>query len=294
MVSCAQAQKTTFTNRRFERPNIIIILADDMGYSDIGCYGGEILTPNIDKLASNGIRFKQFYNTARCCPTRASLLTGLSPHQTGVGHMTENPFEQTSENWGTAGYQGFLNKNCVTIAQVLQGTGYHTYMSGKWHLGFHGEDKWPKQRGFQKYYGILAGASSYFRPEGDRGLYYNNTKLPPPEEGYYTTDAFTDSAIAFVSAPKDETPFFLYLAYNAPHWPLQAKAEDIEKFKGIYDKGWDSIREIRYKKQLSLGIIDAKTTLSPRDSLVRAWKDLTKTEQFMQLKLVLWIRTSGS
>ncbi len=262
-----------------QRPNIIVIMADDMGYSYLSCYGSEISPPNIDGLASKGIRFKQFYNTARCCPTRASLLTGLFPHQTGVGHMTEEPLNKNAESWGTPGYQGYLNRSCVTIAEVLSTAGYHTYMTGKWHLGMHGEEKWPLQRGFEKYYGILAGAASYFKPQGGRGLTYNNTNLLPPEANYYTTDAFTDSAIAFVNTQKDNKPFFLYLAYNAPHWPLQAKPEDIKKFEGMYEKGWDVVREERYKRQLRLGVIDSKSALSPRDSAVRPWNKLNKNEQ---------------
>lgn len=262
-----------------QQPNIILIMADDMGYSDIGCYGSEIPTPNIDKLASNGIRLKQFYNTARCCPTRASLLTGLAPHQTGIGHMTEEPGNEAAEHWGTPGYQGYLNRNCVTIAEVLQPAGYHTYMAGKWHLGQQGEDKWPLQRGFGQYYGILSGAASYMKPQGGRGLTYNNTKLPPPAGDYYTTDAFTDSAVAFLQAQTDDKPFFLYLAFNAPHWPLQAKQTDIQQFQQLYTKGWDAIREERYKKQLQLGIVDKTIKLTARDTSARAWADLSSDEK---------------
>lgn len=262
-----------------QRPNIILIMADDMGYSDIGCFGSEIPTPNIDKLASKGIRLSQFYNTARCCPTRAMLMTGLFPHQTGIGHMTEEPGNEAAANWGTPGYQGSLNKNCVTVAEVLKPAGYHTYMTGKWHLGQKGEEKWPLQRGFEKYYGILSGAASYMKPQGLRGLTYNNTKLSPPEGNYYTTDAFTDSAISFLNAQSDEKPFFLYLAYNAPHWPLQAKPEDIKKFENFYLKGWDEVREARYQKQLKLGIINKTTKLTARDSTVREWKALTEEEK---------------
>src|SRR3954466_11946516 len=189
-----------------ERPNIVLIMADDMGYSDISCFGSEIPTPNLDKLASKGIRFTQFYNGARCCPTRASLLTGLFPHQTGIGQMSEEPNDTASFHWGTRGYQGYLNKNCVTLAEVLGAAGYHTFMSGKWHLGMHGEEKWPLQRGFEKYYGILAGATSYFKPQGGRGLTSENTKLDPPTGNYYTTDAFTDSAISFINNQHDQKP----------------------------------------------------------------------------------------
>lgn len=262
-----------------QRPNIVLIMADDMGYSDIGCFGSEIPTPNLDKLAGKGIRFTQFYNGARCCPTRASLMTGLFAHQAGIGQMSEEPRDTSLFHWGTPGYQGFLNRNCVTLAEVLSTAGYHTYMSGKWHLGMHGESKMPLQRGFEKYYGILAGAASYFKPQGGRGLWYMNMKLPPPEGNYYTTDAFTDSAIAFVNEQEDDEPFFLYLAFNAPHWPLQAKEADIKKFEGMYNKGWDRIREERYARQLQQGIVDASIKLSQRDTAVRAWDKLNDTEK---------------
>ena len=173
-----------------EKPNVVLIMVDDMGYSDIGCYGGEILTPNIDALASKGVRFTQFYNTSRSCPARASLMTGLYQHQAGIGQMSEDPFknpgQKSPNDWGVPGYKGFLNRNCVTIAEVLKEGGYHTYMAGKWHLGMHGEEKWPLQRGFERFYGILAGACSYLRPSGGRGLTLDNTKLPEPEAPYYT------------------------------------------------------------------------------------------------------------
>ncbi|WEK36364.1 MAG: arylsulfatase [Candidatus Pseudobacter hemicellulosilyticus] len=262
-----------------DRPNIVLVMVDDMGFSDLGCYGSEIPTPNIDKLAGTGIRLSQFYNTARCCPTRASLLTGLFPHQTGIGHMTEEPANKDAANWGTPGYQGYLNRNCVTMAEVLSTAGYHTYMTGKWHLGILGKEKWPLQRGFEKYYGILAGAASYFQPFGDRQLYHNNTPLPPPTGDYYTTDAFTDSAIAFLRQQEDRKPFFLYLAFNAPHWPLQAKPEDIRPFEGQYAKGWDLVRQQRYERQTSMGLFTGCTSLSPRDSAVRPWSALTASEQ---------------
>ncbi len=279
LFSAAKHKEEMSPEKPDERPNIILIMADDMGYSDIGCFGSEIPTPNLDRLASKGIRFSQFYNGARCCPTRASLLTGLFPHQAGIGQMSEEPSDTASYHWGTQGYQGYLNRNCVTLAEVLGSAGYHTYMSGKWHLGMHGEEKWPLQRGFEKYYGILAGATSYLKPQGGRGLWYMNTKLPAPQSKYYTTDAFTDSAIAFVNQQKDNNPFFLYLAFNAPHWPLQAKEEDIKKFEGNYLKGWDKVREERYARQLKSGIVTADTKLSTRDSAVRAWDKLSAAEQ---------------
>ncbi len=260
-------------------PNIILILVDDMGYSDIGCYGGEIPTPNIDRLAAGGLRFTQFYNTSRCCPTRASLLTGLFQHQTGIGTMAAAPANPDAfKDWGTPGYIGHLNENCVTMAEALQQSGYHTYMTGKWHVGFHQPEHRPLQRGFEKYYGILAGASSYFKPEGLRGLTYMNDSLPAPDTAYYTTDAFTDYALKFIKEQKDEQPYFLYLAYNAPHWPLQAKEEDIEKFVGKYRQGWDSLRMERYRKQQKLGLFD-QDWKPFRDTTVRAWDDLTEQQK---------------
>lgn len=261
------------------RPNIVLIMVDDMGYSDIGSYGSEIPTPNIDKLAFNGIRFSQFYNTARCCPTRASLLTGLFPHQTGIGGMTNSPRGEHWAEWGTDGYIGYLNRNCVTLAEVLKDAGYHTYMTGKWHLGYHAKDRWPLQRGFEKYYGIIAGASSYFKPQGKRGLTLMNKALPPPEEDYYTTDAFTDYAIKFVNEQEDNNPFFLYLAYNAPHWPLHAKQQDIEKFVGKYSLGWDSLRAQRFRKQVKMGLLNAEWGISQRDERVRPWSEVIDAQK---------------
>lgn len=263
------------------RPNIVLILADDMGYSDIGCYGGEISTPNIDDIASHGIRMTQFYNTSRSCPTRASLMTGLYQHQAGIGWMSEDPFKNQSrdpKDWGIPEYRGALNKNCVTIAEVLKLAGYHTYMTGKWHLGMHGEDKWPLQRGFERFYGILSGACSYLRPDGERGLTLDNMKLPAPDAPYYTTDAFTDYAMNFISEQKDNNPFFLYLAYNAPHWPLQAKKEDIAKFYNLYrEKGWDVIRKERRERMVRLGIIDSNQGFAEWEN--RKWEELTEKEK---------------
>jgi arylsulfatase A-like enzyme len=264
------------------RPNIVLIMADDMGFSDVGAFGGEIPTPNIDAIASNGIRFTQFYNTSRCCPTRASLLTGLYSHQAGIGEMSEDPFGNASDDpyhWGTAAYQGFLSNNSRTIPELLKPVGYHTYMAGKWHLGMHGQEKWPLQRGFEKYYGILAGAASYLRPAPPRGLTFMNTQLEAPDTAYYTTNAFTTNAINFVREQKDNNPFFLYLAFNAPHWPLQALPEDIALFKDKYKVGWDVIRQARFDKQVKQGLWDKDYKLSHRDERVRPWDKLTPQEQ---------------
>ncbi len=262
-----------------ERPNIVVVMVDDMGFSDIGSYGGEIPTPNLDKLAHNGVRFSHFYNAGRCYPTRASLMTGLHPHQTGIGGATNSP-KGLGGDHGVFGYRGYLNRNSVTIGEVLKDAGYNTYMTGKWHLGYHTPDRWPLQRGFDKFYGIIAGASAYFKPNGGRGLMLNNEPLPVPGDGYYTTDAFTDYAIKFVEEQKNDDPFFLYVAYTAPHWPLHAKEEDIQKFVGKYKKiGWDKLRTKRLAKQKKEGLFDKKQKLSPRDGGARAWKELTDKEK---------------
>lgn len=261
-----------------KKPNIILIMSDDMGYSDIGAYGGEVNTPNLDKLAENGLKFTQFYNTARCCPTRASLMTGLYPHQTGIGHMT-NPPASDNHDMGLPSYRGVLNRNNVTIAELLKEDGYSTYMAGKWHLGMDKQEQWPLQRGFDHFYGILAGAANYFKPEGLRGITVDNEQVEINEKDYYITDAFTDNAIKFIddSQQQEEKPFFLYLAYTAPHWPLQAPKEDIDKYRDRYDEGWQSIREERYKRMMQMGIINEETVLSDQDS--KEWESLSADKQ---------------
>ncbi|WP_146531430.1 arylsulfatase [Novipirellula artificiosorum] len=272
-----------------DRPNVVLIMADDMGYSDIGCYGGEIETPNIDALANRGLRFTQFYNTARCCPTRAAFLTGLHQHMTGIGAMTETPKGPRDDK--RPAYQGFLNRNCVTMAEVLGANGYHTYMAGKWHLGYHGKEKWPRQRGFDRFYGSIAGATSYFKPQRGRGVTLDNENLDPPTDpDYYTTDAFTDYALRFIEEQKDDKPFFLYLAYTAPHWPLHAREEDIAKYVGKYrDIGWDKLRQQRLAKQKELGIVDESTQLSMRDEGARPWSDLTdKQKQQLDYRMAVY------
>lgn len=265
-----------------EKPNILLIMVDDMGYSDLGCFGSEIPTPNLDRLAEEGIRYTNFYNTGRSCPTRASLLTGLYQHDAGIGGMSEDggemDKERSSHDQGTYGYRGALNNNCVTLAEVLKSEDYNTYMVGKWHVGLIGQEKWPLQRGFDRFYGILSGACSYLKPQGGRGLTLDNTLLPPPEQPYYTTDAFTDYALEFLkSGEKDDSPFFLYMAYNAPHWPLHAKQEDIDKFMGKYDQGWEQTREARFNRMVELGIIDESWGLAEWEN--RSWDKLTPQEK---------------
>ncbi len=252
VLACAATLLFSSVVTAADRPNIIIVLVDDMGYSDIGCYGGEIETPHLDKLAAEGLRFTQFYNSGRCCPTRASLMTGLHPHQVGIGHMTAPPGEPLGF---TGAYQGYLNDNCTTIAQVLKTAGYHTMMTGKWHLGDASQDTWPLQRGFEKFYGGLSGAFNYFKPGGDRGLTRDNKPVDPPED-FYATDDLTDVACQYISdvTATDDKPFFLYLAYNAPHWPLNAKWDDYKKYRGKYTDGWESLMKTRLAKQKAIGM----------------------------------------
>ena len=263
-------------------PNIVIILADDMGYSDIGAYGGEISTPHLDRLAEDGLRFRQFYNAGRCCPTRASLLTGQYPHQVGMGAMVSSLGSDP-----TAGpYQGYLSDQSLTIAEALRRAQYRTYMSGKWHVGEKPEH-WPRQRGFDRYFGLISGASSYYEIIRDqprvRQMALDDDLWDPPADGFYMTDAFTEYAVRFLEehahgAPSH--PFFLYVAYTAPHWPLHAPPEVVERYLGRYDMGWDSLRAQRHRRMLDLGIIDERYELSPRPAGLDAWARASDKEDW--------------
>lgn len=227
------------------RPNFVIIMADDLGFSDIGCYGAEIKTPNLDKLASKGVKFTQFYNAARCCPSRASLLTGMYPHQAGMGTMVVTKVKNRTKETPT---QGWLSKQTVTIAEVLKSTGYQTYMSGKWHVGEERPD-WPLQRGFDHYFGLISGATSYYELLPGRILLEDNEPYKIPEK-FYLTDAISDKAIGYIDQNQGSNqPFFLYVAYTAPHWPLHAPEEDIAHYRGSYLKGWDYLRAERLKNK---------------------------------------------
>lgn len=268
LLALGSAAATAFASD--SRPNIVVILADDMGYSDIGCYGSEIATPNLDRLAADGLRFTQFHNGGRCCPTRASLMTGLHPHQAGIGHMTA----PVNEPLGIEGpYQGYLNDNCVTIAQVLKEAGYHTFMTGKWHLGVNSRDVWPLQRGFDRYFGGLDGAFNYFRPGGVRGMTRDNEREKVGDD-FYVTDAFTDEACRYITdaTKADDRPFFLYLAYNAPHWPLSPKAADFERYRGKYREGWKPLMAARFAKQQELGLFGPE--VEPAPHLGPEWESL--------------------
>jgi arylsulfatase A-like enzyme len=272
------------------KPNVILIMVDDMGYSDLGNYGSEIKTPNLDRLAKEGTRLREFYNNSICAPTRASLLTGQYQHKAGVGYF--------DVNLGLPAYQGYLNKESLTLGEVFRSGGYSTLLSGKWHVGSEDESQWPVQRGFDKFYGILKGASNYFDaeplPMGKTGypvtLLKNNERLNPKQDSYYFTDEIGNNAVAFLDEQnKENKPFFLYLAFTAPHWPLQAKPVDIAKYKGRFDEGWDVLREKRIQKLKENGILLPNQTISPRDPEVPEWNKLTYDEkQFWKAKMEVY------
>lgn len=234
-----------------ERPNILLMMVDDLGFSDFGCYGSEIETPNVDALAGNGVRLNQFYNTAKCHSSRICLLTGKYTFQAGNDAMNK----------------------ALTVAEVLQHNGYFTAMAGKWHL-----KQEPTDRGFQRYWGHLSGATNFFT--GDDTFRLNGEKWSDFGEDFYTTDANVDYAIQFIDeALETDKPFFQYIAFNAPHYPLQAKKEDVQKYKGRYSIGWDELRRRRYEKQVKMGITDAKHKLSDRPDYIPAWEQLTDDER---------------
>ena len=256
------------------KPNIVVILVDDMGFSDLGCYGSEIPTPNLDALAKNGLRFTQFYNTARCCPTRAALLTGVYSHQAGIGHMTLNQ--------GLPGYVGHLNDSCVTMAEVLKPAGYFTAMTGKWHVG-QNQGVTPKSRGFDRSLNAAAGGF-YFADAPRAELFLNGEQIskddPRLPKDWYTTDLWTTYGLKFIDeALAAKQPFYLHLCHNAPHFPLQVPVADIEKFLGKYQIGWEEVRARRYARQLEMGLIDKQWANAPRPAAVKAWKDVPDEER---------------
>lgn len=282
LTSCGSGKKEEVEDTQQEkRPNIVLILADDLGYSDLGCYGGEIDTPNLNYLAENGMRFTQFYNTSRCCPSRASLLTGLYNHEAGIGEMTTDR--------GLPGYRGHITENTVTMAEVLKEAGYHTGMIGKWHVSntvvqdtpekqlnwlnhheshpwFSPEDQYPTKRGFEKYYGNIWGVVDFFDPFS---LVNDTEPVETVPDDYYHTDAISDTTVAYINEfSRDDKPFFLYVAETAPHWPLMAPEAEIKKYENTYKEGWESIREKRYRKMAKLGLIDTSVTKLPQ-----RWED---------------------
>lgn len=262
------------------RPNVILILADDMGFADLGVTGSEILTPNLDALARDGVLLTSMYNCARCCPTRASLLTGLYPHDAGVGHM--------GANLGTPAYQGLLRNDSATIAEHLRANGYRTLMSGKWHVA--GDfmareiDSWrvgdvdhptPRQRGFDRFYGIVDGVTHFFSPHY---MLEDDSRVETFPVDFYFTDAITDKAIEMIEETPDNQPFFLYLAHTAPHWPLHANPEDIARYDGVYSKGWDATRTARHETMKGMDVFQTNWDISPRDADVHPWVNEENTD----------------
>jgi len=275
--SCTTSQESGDTP-----PNIVVILADDLGYADLGCYGAtHIQTPHLDRMAAEGVRLTQFYNAGRCCPTRASLLTGLHPSQCGMGDMADNHFDYP-------GYEGYLTDRCVTIAEVLREAGYATYISGKWHVGTD-TAYWPHRRGFERSFGLVNGASSYFdiRPYRDTSwftdvtvrMYEDGRDYFPPREGFYMTDAFTDRAVRYIREHDPERPFFLYLPYTAPHWPLHAPQEEIAKYEDAFLDGWEALRRERFARQQELGVLPGQAGLTPIHENVAPWDSLDEAQR---------------
>lgn len=275
-----------------DKPNILCILADDMGYSDIGAFGAEIRTPVLDELARRGVRFTQFYNCARCCPSRATLMTGVYPHRAGVGAMVGDQ--------GKPGYRGFIRPDLPTVAERLGDAGYHTWMSGKWHCGgdyaVHRPTQWqaagdathptPTQRGFNRFYGTLAGAGSYFDPPTlvDQDRFVPISELP---EDYYLTDELGRRAAGFIDQSfAVGKPFFGYLAFTAPHWPLHAPEADIAPYRGAYGDGWDVLRTQRLRRLVDAGLLPAGQALSSRDPEAPAWADVDNPEWQAELMAV--------
>ncbi|MDN5288765.1 MAG: arylsulfatase [Mucilaginibacter sp.] len=260
------------------KPNIVIVLADDMGFADLGCFGSEIHTPNIDRFAREGLKMTQFYNAGRCCPSRTSLLTGLYPHQAGVGDMVKYK--------GSPAYQGYLNDHCATIAELLKAeAGYNTIVSGKWHVGLQ-PSALAFNRGFDQSFTMLNNGSSYFNSkplynDGSKITFMlNDQEIVRNDTSKYLTQAITDFAIGSLEKIKDQqNPFLLYVAYNAPHWPIQALSGDIARYKGKYLKGWDKLRQQRYEKLITSGIIKKEWRLSARDSRVPDWDSLSPEEK---------------
>ena len=244
-----------------KKPNILLILADDLGYSDLGCYGGEIHTPTLDALAKDGLRFTQFYNGARCCPSRASLLSGLYAHQVDVGEFTGGNSKQP-------GYRGTLNNRCVTLAEALKQAGYQTFMSGKWHVG---EKLLPTTRGFDRFYGFYSGYAINSWDPNSMGLFPSGPMRSYPPGTFYATDAITDYALDFIEAGRrtPDHPWFVYAAYQAPHFPLMAPKAEVDPYLDVYRKGWDAIRNARLERMKKLGLLDNATSLTPRGPIPR-------------------------
>ena len=265
--------------KKNNRPNILLIVADDLGYTDLGCYGGDIKTPNIDLLASKALLFTNFHTAPLCAPTRSMILSGNDNHVAGMGSMFS---VKGTTREGKPGYEHHLTDRIVTVAQLLKNGGYQTFMAGKWHLG--SEDAYiPYAKGFEKSFALLNGGANHFNNnqilvnEPPQYRLDNKTVLFP--EGKFSTDVYTDKMIEFIKNGQKDKPFFAYLTYTAPHWPLQVPTDYIDKYKGKYDIGYDSLRVIRFNKQKAIGIVPANAALGPRNPAIKPWIDLSPEEK---------------
>jgi arylsulfatase A-like enzyme len=267
-----------FAQASVSRPNILLIVADDLGYSDLGCYGGEIKTPNIDALARSGILFTHFHTSPLCAPTRSMLLSGNDNHVAGMGSMFS---VEGTNRAGKPGYERHLTDRIVPIAQLLKDGGYQTFMTGKWHLGS-AKNEIPIAKGFEKSFALMNGAANHFNnlpfsnEPSDYRLDSNITLFPT---GSFSTDVYTDKMLEYIEHRQRNKPFFAYLAYTAPHWPLQVPKNYIDRYKGIYDMGYDSLRAIRFANQISAGIIPKNSVLRERNTAIRPWIELSATEK---------------
>ncbi len=280
--------------KRYKRPNIVLILADDLGYSDLGCFGSEIATPNIDALARNGQIFTNFYTAAACSPSRAMLLTGTDNHIAGFGNMAEQ-VPHFPEQIGKPGYEGYLNDRVVSVAQLLKDTGYHTYLAGKWHLGLTA-DQSPSSKGFERTFSLLDACANHFKPDTEVNPFWADGQFASYPDGAYSNDLYTDKLIGFIREDrKNNKPFFLYAAYTSPHWPLQAPLEYIEKYHGVYDIGYDSLRLFRFNSLKKKGIVAADVTLPALPAVkgnlynisnrpLVPWKSLNKGERRIEAR----------
>ncbi|OLL29019.1 arylsulfatase [Burkholderia sp. SRS-W-2-2016] len=278
------------TANQGKRPNILLIVADDLGYSDIGAFGGEVQTPNLDKLAHEGVRMADFYASPFCSPTRAMLMSGVDNHRVGLGGMAEllTPAQRSA-----AGYEGYMTHSVVTFPQLLRDAGYHTYMVGKWHLGLT-EEYGPASRGFEQSFAMVQGGASHFGQVGiitndadktPKAMYRENGKLIDLPEGFYSTIGYTDKMLSYIDSHKDDgKPFFAYVAYTAPHWPLQAPDEAIKKYEGKYDAGYDAIRAQRLAKMKAMGLVPKDMEAYTGDEVWPQWNSLSLVQKQIESK----------
>lgn len=283
LVSSAHAQEDA-------RPNIVLILADDLGFSDLGAYGGEIRTPNLDALAQAGVRLTNYHTGATCGPTRAMLMTGVDHHRAGLG-INAASLRRMPELRERPGYEGLLNDSVVTVASVLRDAGYHTFMTGKWDLGSK-PGKLPTDRGFDRFFGLPAGGASHFSdaigmfsPAPDAAYYEDKQRIEQLPDDFYTSAAYTDRLLGFIDErPADGKPYFAYLAFTAPHWPLQVPDDWIERYQGAYDEGWHVVRKRRFERQVEVGLLPAESELPAQNRAVPDWERLSPVQRQVELK----------